>query len=151
MRYELTVYDTEAREDRVREYTESRRRAAVWALMPRVRLGGSFHHLVFRVREYSSGPKKPEISLRRIYPEQEKALGDLHQKVREAKALTGPQVQMLEELREAGEEGARFAGAVARRIMDRLKSRGLLAEASWFPEAAISDKGREYLALRILP
>lgn len=151
MRYELTVYDTEAREDRVREYTESRRRAAVWALMPRVRLGGSFHHLIFRVREYSTGPKKPEIKLRSIYPEHEKALGDLHQKVREAKSLTLAQVTMLEELREAGEEGARFAGAATRKVMERLKSRGLLTESSWFPEAVISDKGLEYLRLRLLP
>lgn len=151
MRYELTVYDTEARVDRVREYSESRRRAAVWALMPRVQLGGSFHHLIFRVREYSTGSKKPEISLRSVYPEQEKALGALHQKAREAKSLTGAQVVMLEELREAGEEGLRFGGATSRRVMERLKTCGLLTESSWFPEAVISDKGREYLALRLLP
>lgn len=151
MRYELTVYDTEAREDRVREYSQSRRRAAVWALMPRVQLGGSFHHLIFRVREYSTGPKKPELPLRRYLPEQDRLLGELHQKVRMAKSLTGPQVQMLEELREAGEEGARFGGAVSRRVMERLKSRGLLTESSWFPEAVINDAGRELLALRLLP
>lgn len=151
MRYELTLYDTEAREDRAREYTESRRRAAVWALMPRVRLGGSFHHLVYRVREYSQGPKKPEISLGRFNPEQQQVLWELHQKVRQAKSLTGAQVKMLEELREAGEEGTRFAGATARAVMRRLHARGLLTEQSVFPEAVINDKGREFLKLRLLP
>lgn len=151
MRYELTLYDTEAREDRAREYTQSRRRAAVWGLMPRVCLGGSFHHLIFRVREYSTGPKKPTILLRQADPAADRALGDLHQRVREAKSLTLAQVTMLEELREAGEEGARFAGAATRKVMERLKSRGLLTESSWFPEAVISDKGREFLRLRLLP
>ena len=151
MRYELTLYDTEAREDRAREYTQSRRRAAVWGMMPRRQLGGSFHHLVFRTREYSAGPKKPTLLLRDFDRELEKALGELHQRVREAKALTGGQVQMLEELREAGEEGLRFGGGQSRKVMERLKSRGLLAESSWFPEAAISEKGLEMLRLRILP
>lgn len=151
MRYELTLYDTEAREDRAREYTESRRRAAVWALMPRRRLGGSFHHLIFRTREYSTGPKKPVKPLYVGYPDLEKALGELHQRVRESKALPLAQLEMLEQLRDAGEEGARFFGAYARKTMERLKTRGLLTDSSHFPEAVISEKGLELLRLRLVP
>lgn len=149
VRYELTLYDTEAREDHVREYTESRRRVAVWALMPRVQLGGSFHHLIYRVREYSSGAKKPELSLRRFYPEQEKALGDLHQKVREAKSLTGPQVELLTLIEEAGDKGMTVLGRHAWRTAARLESSKLVdAEGR---RLYLNDKGREYLKLRVLP
>lgn len=149
MRYELTVYDTEAREDRVREYTESRRRAAVWALMPRVQLGGSFHHLIYRVREYSTGPKKPVKQLYRFYPEQEKALGDLHQKVREAKSLTGPQMELLQALADS-KEGRLWLHGASWRTARRLLSADL-ATNEWGKDIAITDKGREYLTLRVLP
>jgi hypothetical protein len=150
MRYELTLYDTEGREDRVREYTESRRRAAVWALMPRIRLGGSFHHLVYRVREYSEGPKQPEISLSRFSREEQQALGELHSKVRLAKSLTGPQVELLTLLKEVDEERkAALVGGRSKLTIKRLAAGGfILAET---PYIEITDKGREALKLRLLP
>lgn len=149
MRYELTVYDTEAREDRVREYTESRRRAAVWALMPRVQLGGSFHHLIYRTREYSTGSKKPEIRLDRFYPEQAKLLGALHQKVRQAKSLTLPQAQLLIAVDEAGDDGVRVFGT-SWRTARRLETDGLVTVEPG-RHLFIADKGREFLKLRLLP
>lgn len=149
MRYELTLYDTEAREDRVREYTGNRRRAAVWALMPRIQLGGSFHHLIFRVREYSTGPKKPEIPLSRDFRDQSEALGDLHQKVRVAKSLTGVQFHLLRAVEEAGEAGLHLHSGHGKRTVSRLKTSKLVdAEGN---HLYINDKGREYLKLALLP
>lgn len=152
MRFELTLYDTEAREDRAIEYTQDRRRAAVWAMMPRVQLGGSFHHLVYRVREYSTGPKRKEIPLSQLYREQEKKRSEIHQRIREAKSLTAPQAQLLLALEEASKDGrvAVYCHGSSWRTARRLLVSGL-ADEEVSKRLTITDKGREFLALRLLP
>ncbi len=141
MRYELTLYDTEAREDRAIEYTQARRRAAVWARMKRIKLGGSHHHLLWRVREYSTGPKRPE---KRLDPHLQRQLTDLHQQVREAKSLTGAQAEALTRFRDGEHSGAR--GKTLARLVN-----AELIEGSTRAGYEITAKGREWLELRLLP
>lgn len=150
MLYELTLYDTESRADRAREYTESRRRAAVWELMPRRRLYGGFHHLVYQVREEPID-RFPVILLSRYSRDEYKALGDLHQNVRAAKALTEPQTKLLTALREADDDGIRVFGGAVQRTARRLVSAGFARPAFAGSVVIITADGREALKLRALP
>jgi len=58
MVYELYGYDTEARDDRVREYTSSKQLADLWKQIRRIQFTDSGHGIVFGAKPHT-GKRKP--------------------------------------------------------------------------------------------
>ena len=96
MIYELEAYNTDRRFDDVRwrEYTASRKKADLFARIPKIQFSDSGHGIVFSSRLHT-GKRKPEIRILAEYVRAQLEVLGLEAKLNKPKGLSRKQLEAL--------------------------------------------------------